>query len=175
LAVLAAHPTILKAEVKPDGHTWLVPADVMVTRDAGDHAEDARNFVLWSSRVHAAAPALAQDRNAARSRLATAELASRFDAMIRAQPNPNDGYAVHVTSLVISPTQWAETEGAGLWHARYRVRTYKHEVLESDEIKVMLINTRSTQQRLGAEDGVEIFGFSEPVVEQDLRRVAAAR
>src|SRR5688572_11907436 len=70
LAYLAAHPTILKAEVKPDGHTWLVPADVEVSRDVGDHATAVRDFALWSGRVYNAAPALTQDRNAARGRLA---------------------------------------------------------------------------------------------------------
>jgi hypothetical protein len=74
--------------------------------------------------------------------------------------------------VTISPSQWSETDGAGIWHARYRVRTYKNEQLESDEVRVMMISTRSTQSRLGAEDGVEIFGFSDPIVEQSMRQVA---
>jgi hypothetical protein len=175
LAHLAAHPTILKAEVKPDGHTWLVPAEVEVSRDAGDHATAARDFVLWSSRVHGAKPALVQDRNAARARLAGGDLLARYDAMVRDMPSADDGYEVHVTDLIVSPTQWSEAEGSGLWHVRYRVRTYAKQRLEGDVTKTMLVHTRSTQQRLGAEDGVEIFGFSDPSVEQDMKAVAMRR
>jgi hypothetical protein len=175
LAYLAQHPTILKAEVKPDGQTWLVPADVEVTKDVGDHASDVRNFVLWSSRVYNAPPALTQDRNAARARLAGGDLLGRYDAMIRSLPSAGDGFDVHVTDLIISPSQWNEKDGVGLWHARFRVRTYKNQRLENDVIKTMLVHTRSTQQRLGAEDGVEIFGFSDPAIEQDLRTVAMRR
>lgn len=175
LAYLAAHPTILKAETLADGHVWLVPASTVVTKDVGDHAEDVRNFVLWSSRVYNAAPALTQDRNAARARLAGGELTARYDAMIRAMPAASDGYEVHITDLIVTPTQWSESEGVGVFHARYRVRTYKAQRLESDVIKTMLVNTRSTEQRIGAEDGVELFGFSDPAIEQDLRNIAIRR
>jgi hypothetical protein len=175
LAHLAAHPTILKAEVKPDGHTWLVPADVEVSRDVGDHATAVRDFTLWSGRVYNAAPALTQDRNAARGRLAGGDLLGRYDAMIRALPSADDGFEVHVTDLVVSPTNWSESDGAGLFHVRWRSRTYKNSRLEADVIKTMLVHTRATQQRLGAEDGVEIFGFSDPAVEQNMRTVAMRR
>lgn len=175
LAYLAAHPTILRAEVKTDGHVWLVPADVTVTRDVGDHAENVRNFVLWSRRVYNAAPALTQDRNAARARLAGGDLAGRYDAMIQALPSAKDGYEVHITSLVVSPTQWNEAEGVGLFHARYQARTYKNGRLETDVIETMLVQTRSTEQRIGAEDGVEVFAFSDPAIEQNLRAVALRR
>jgi hypothetical protein len=175
LAYLAQHPTILKAETRPDGHTWLVPAETTVTKDVGDHAEDVRNFVLWSSRVYNAAPALTQDRNAARARLAGGDLVARYDAMIRGLPAADQGFEVHVTDLIVTPTQWAENDGVGVFHARFRVRTYKAQRLESDVIKTMLVNTRSTEQRIGAEDGVEIFGFSDPAIEQDLRTVAMRR
>ena len=77
--------------------------------------------------------------------------------------------------LIVSPTQWSEAEGSGLWHVRYRVRNYNKQRLEGDVTKTMLVHTRSTQQRLGAEDGVEIFGFSDPSVEQDMKAVAMRR
>lgn len=174
MAYLAQHPTILTYTPREDGHALLTPAEIVVTKDAGDHMAVARDWVRFLSRVHSAKPALAEDRVAARDRLAGEELARRFDAMVAAMPKADDGYAVHVPELRVTPSQWDEEAGSGLWHVRYRVKTTHNGKLESDVVKVMLVHTHSTRPRLGAENGVEVLGFLEPEVEQDLKAAAVA-